>query len=73
MKANKALTVAALVAALVAGCDNEPAKQAIPEVNDENCKHENIAKIADKGMQQEFSSLCLRRGGDFKPSPKREW
>ena len=34
---------------------------------------ENIAKIEDKGVQQAFSSLCLRRGGDFKPSPKREW
>ena len=35
--------------------------------------HLVIAKIEDKGVQQAFSSLCLRRGGDFKPSPKREW
>jgi entry exclusion lipoprotein TrbK len=75
MKANKVLTLAlaALMAALVAGCDNKPAKQAMPEVNDENCKPASIAKIEDKGMQQEFSSQCLRRGGTFKPSEKKEW
>ena len=75
MKAIKALslTSAALVAALVAGCDNKPATAPMPEVNDENCKPENIAKIEDQGVQQAFSSLCLRRGGEFKPSPKREW
>ncbi|EBX9589645.1 TPA: entry exclusion lipoprotein TrbK [Escherichia coli] len=75
MKTIKALSLAsvALVAALAAGCDNKPAMSAMPEVNDQNCKHENIAKIADQGTQQAFSSLCLRRGGDFKPSPKREW
>jgi entry exclusion lipoprotein TrbK len=33
----------------------------LPEVNDENCKPENIAKL-DKSVQQAFSSLCLRRG-----------
>ena len=49
MKAIKALslTSAALVAALVAGCDNKPATAPMPEVNDENCKPENIAKIED--------------------------
>ncbi len=75
MKAIKALSLAsaALVAALVTGCDNQSATSAMPEVNDENCKPENIAKIGDKGTQQAFSSLCLRRSGDFKPSPKREW
>lgn len=69
MKANKVLTLAlaALVAALVAGCG----KQAMPEVNDENCEH--IAKIIkDKEMQQEFSGLCLRRG-TFKPSPPKSY
>jgi len=79
MKTNKVLTLAlaALVAALVAGCgkkpDEQPAKQAMPEVNDENCKPASIAKIEDKGAQQAFSSLCLRRGGGFKPSEKKEW
>nr|WP_317623859.1 entry exclusion lipoprotein TrbK [Acidovorax sp. SUPP3334]BDH38419.1 entry exclusion lipoprotein TrbK [Acidovorax sp. SUPP3334] len=78
MKTNKVLTLAlaALVAALVAGCGEkpaEPAKQALPEVSDENCKPASVAKIEDKGAQQAFSSLCLRRGGGFKPSEKKEW
>ncbi len=75
MKAIKSLSLvsAALVVVLVASCDNKPATASMPEVNDENCKHENIAKIENKGVQQSFSSLCLRRGGEFKPSPKREW
>ena len=47
MKAIKALSLAsaALVAALVAGCDNKPATAPMPVVNDENCMPENIAKI----------------------------
>ena len=73
LKKNPRELATALVAALVAGCDNKPATAPMPEVNDENCKPENIAKIEDKGVQQAFSSRCLRRGGEFKPSPKREW
>ena len=75
MKAIKTLTLAsaALVAAFIAGCDNKPATSAMPEVNDENCKPKNIAKIENQGTQQAFSSMCLRRGGEFKPSPKRDW
>ena len=79
MKTNKVLTLAlaALVAALVAGCGEkpaeQPAKQAMPEVNDENCKPASVAKIEDKGAQQAFSSLCLRRSGGYKPSENQEW
>jgi entry exclusion lipoprotein TrbK len=79
MKTKKALTLAlaALVVALIAGCGEkppeQPVKQAMPEVNDENCTPTSIAKIENKGMQQAFSSLCLRRGGGFKPSEKKEW
>lgn len=65
------LAGAVLVAALLAGCDNKPAAQALPEVNDENCRPENIAKL-DKGVQQAFSSQCLRRGS-FKPSEQKTW
>ena len=65
------LTVA-LSINLMAGCDSKPAMQSLPEVNNENCKTENIAKIQDKGMQQEFSGKCLRRG-TFKPSTPRAW
>ena len=91
------LTSATLMAALLAGCDgqpataasatpnqpassqpatpttpNQPATSAMPEVNDENCKDENIGKIRDKATQRAFADLCFTRG-DFKPSPKREW
>ena len=62
----------ALAVVLIAGCDSKPAMPTMPEVNDENCKTENIAKIQDKGMQQEFSGKCLRRG-TFKPSTPRAW
>ena len=62
-----------MISALLAGCEKKPEPVTLPEVNAENCKPENIAKIEDKGVQQAFSSLCLRRGGEFKPSPKREW
>jgi len=73
MKAIKALSLAsaALVAALVAGCDNKPATAPMPEVNDENCKPENIAKL-DKSVQEAFSSQCLR-AGSFKPSEPKSW
>jgi entry exclusion lipoprotein TrbK len=79
MKTNKVLTLALAprVAAVVPGCgekpSEQPANQANPQVNDENCKPASVAKIEDKGAQQAFSSLCLRRGGGFKPSEKKEW
>ena len=41
----------------------------MPEVNDENCKGENIDKIEDKEMRSEFAKQCLMRGG-FTPSTK---
>ena len=62
---------------MVASCGEKPAEQpgkrAMPEVNDEHCKPASIAKIGDKGTQQAFSSLCLRRGGGSTPSEKKEW
>jgi entry exclusion lipoprotein TrbK len=78
MKASKVLTliVAAALAAFVAGCDVESvpqeALQEMPEVNDENCKFENIKKIEGKGIQQEFSGKCLRRGS-FQTSMPRSY
>lgn len=71
MKVNKALALAsaALVAALVAGCDNkpEPPKAVdMPQVSDENCKPENVAKV-DASVRQQFADACARRGS-FKPS-----
>ena len=53
---------------IVSGCSDAK----MPEVNNINCQHENILKIEDKAMQQDFASKCLRRGG-FKPSPPKSW
>jgi len=72
MKANKTLILTATLSTLMAGCDNTSEKQALPEVNEENCKPENIDKIKSKEMQQEFSNRCFLRN-NFKQSPKREW
>jgi entry exclusion lipoprotein TrbK len=66
------VAAATISAALAAGCDKGPATFVLPQVNDENCKPENLAKIGDKEAQQAFSSQCMRRG-EFKQSPKREW
>lgn len=72
MKSSTMLTLVAALAGLVAGCDTKPVLQAKPELNDENCKPENILKIQDKDMRQEFSGQCSRRGS-FKPSEPRNW
>ena len=63
MKAIKALSLAsaALVAALVAGCDNKPATPPMPEVNDTNCQIEAIKKIEDRATREKFAGLCSRR------------
>lgn len=65
MKKSKTLQILTVASAaiLMSGCFDE----AMPEVNDTNCLVENIKKIEDRTMQQEFSSKCLRRGG-FKES-----
>ncbi|MCH7305288.1 entry exclusion lipoprotein TrbK [Acinetobacter sp. Ac_3412] len=34
----------------------------MPEVNDENCKPENIRKIEDGANRADFGSKCFRRG-----------
>lgn len=65
------LTTAAVVAALLTGCApdalEEPEKEEMPVMNDENCKLENIKKIQDEKVRQAFADACARRG-DFKPS-----
>ena len=68
------LTYIVILVVLVSSCSKEPetTKMEMPIVNDENCKHEEILKIKDKEMQQEFGSLCSRLSR-FKPSPKRQW
>ncbi|AJE23527.1 TrbK entry exclusion during conjugation protein (plasmid) [Azotobacter chroococcum NCIMB 8003] len=61
------------LAGLLSACFQDQPKEAMPTIDAENCKPENIAKIKDSGTRQKFSSLCLRHGGDYKPSEKREW
>lgn len=73
MKTSKALLRIILLSALAIGCSPDIPTQDMPEVNDENCKPVNIAKIKDKGTQQKFASECLHRSSGFKPSKKREW
>ncbi len=57
------LVATASLAIFLSGCFEEK----MPEVNDANCKTENIKKIEDRTIQQEFASKCLRRG-TFKKS-----
>lgn len=67
-----AVIVTVAIAAFVSGCDKKPAAGTLPDVNDENCKLENIKRIKDKGMQQEFAGKCARRGGSTRSEP-RTW
>jgi len=72
MKAlHKAALIGALMAVLLAGCEKEPEPPALPEMNAETCKPENIAKL-DKAVQEAFSSQCLR-AGSFKSSEPKTW
>jgi entry exclusion lipoprotein TrbK len=64
--------VLTLAAACVAACAPNETKKQLPAVNDENCKTENLQKMQDTEMRQEFASLCIRRG-TFKPSSGRKW
>ena len=67
------LILTALVAALASACSPHPSpKEEMMAANDENCRPESIAKIKDKGMREQFQEMCVR-GGQFKPSPKKEW
>lgn len=59
------------------GCDNKPqpappsAPVALPEVNNDNCKSENIAKL-DPAVRQPFADACFR-SGTYKPSSGKTW
>jgi len=52
------LAAVTLVAALLAGCEKQPAIQAMPEVNDTNRKIEAIKKIEDKATREAFATNC---------------
>jgi entry exclusion lipoprotein TrbK len=73
VKGKSYLTLVALLAALLAGCNKPPAEpEHMPELNAENCKPENIAKIKNEATREQFATTCLRLPG-FKPSPARSW
>lgn len=73
MKSKSYLTLAALLAALLGGCNKAPTEpEHMPELNAENCKPENIAKIKNEATREQFATTCLRLPG-FKPSPARSW
>lgn len=60
----------------IVGCSNEePPADSHPgetklEVNDENCKPENLRQIENRIEQQEFSSKCIHRTKFQKSIPK---
>ena len=67
----KTLLIAAVLAALLAGCEKQPAIQAMPEVNDTNCKTAAIKKIEDKATREAFAGECAHRsptGGGIGPT-----
>ena len=73
-KSISCLFLVGFTAALLGACTPETTTKEVPTVNDENCKPENIAKIEDKTMREQFSADCLRRApGGFKASEKKEW
>lgn len=46
---------AVFITLILSGCGNSH------EVNDENCKIENIKSITDTSEQKDFAAKCLRR------------
>ena len=71
MKVKKIMTLvsAVFVAVLVAGCDSKTELSQdlnMPQVSDENCKPEKVAKV-DTSIRQQFADACSRRGS-FKSS-----
>ncbi len=47
----------------LAGCDDQPSTQAIPEISDANCTLEVINQIQDRTARAEFAGQCSRRSG----------
>ena len=58
----------------LAGCDDQPNTQAIPEVSDANCTLEVINQIEDRVARAEFAGHCSRRSGAIQPTEQpKNW
>ncbi len=70
------LPLTIILVTLVGACSSDTVstqtKNTTLEVNDENCKLENIKKIGNKEVREEFGSKCFRRGA-LVPSKKIQW
>lgn len=61
-----------LVSSLFLGCEKKPETTTMPELNEENCKPENVEKIEPAEIREQFSGMCLR-AGKFAPSKPKVW
>jgi entry exclusion lipoprotein TrbK len=70
---NKLTLLAAVLAALLVGCDSKPGP--MPEVNDANCQLDKIMQIPDEATRREFGGRCSRRpvGPTSLPSKPKRW
>lgn len=58
----------------LSGCfDSEPEVTELPEVNNQNCKPAEIAKVTPDSARQQFAGLCSRRGTAVQTSPEVKW
>ena len=45
----------------------------LPDVNEENCKTENILKLSDRQAIEKMSSLCSHQVSERPAPPKADW
>lgn len=57
----------------LAACSEQPEEFTMPEVNNENCRHENVMKMEPKELRQKFASLCLRRNAIQSSDKPKTW
>ena len=70
----KKLTPLVLTLLALAGCDDQPSTQAIPEISDANCTLEVIKQIEDRAARAEFAGRCSRRSGAIQPTEQpKNW
>ncbi|UTH38979.1 entry exclusion lipoprotein TrbK (plasmid) [Pseudomonas sp. KHPS1] len=56
-----------------AGCEDAKNTDKLPEVNDENCKKSEIAKIKPEVARKKFEERCAMIGTAIKMNPDTEW